>query len=232
MQRRVVITGLGVVAPNGIGKEHFWHACLSGNSSIRRITRFDPSLLSSQIAGEVQDFDPEALGLTYAEVSHVDRGTQFSIAAANLALRDARLLDTLSADERDEMGVYVGSTMACIEEGEKLWVKVTDRGTHAPRVPTDGAELVPPTMFMPHAPAAAIAMHHQLHGPCTVIATGCSAGADAIGEAFWAIQEGRVDRMLAGGTDSAISYSSMNVFCILGALSTRNDDPQRASRPL
>jgi len=84
---------------------------------------------------------------------------------------------------------------------------------------------------MTHAPAAAIAIHHQLHGPCTVISTGCSAGADAIGQAFWAIQEGRTDRMLAGGSDSAIAYAGLACFCVLGALSTRNDDPQRASRP-
>ena len=76
-----------------------------------------------------------------------------------------------------------------------------------------------------------MATHHQLYGPCAVIATGCSAGADAIGQAFWLIQEGRADRMLAGGTDSAITYAVMDVFCVLGAMSTRNEDPERASRP-
>jgi len=84
---------------------------------------------------------------------------------------------------------------------------------------------------MSYAPASAIAAHCQLHGPCTVLSTGCSAGADAIGQAFWAIQEGRADRMLAGGSDSAITGTGMNVFTVMKALSTRNDEPERASRP-
>ncbi|HKV01506.1 MAG TPA: beta-ketoacyl-[acyl-carrier-protein] synthase family protein, partial [Ktedonobacteraceae bacterium] len=87
------------------------------------------------------------------------------------------------------------------------------------------------TLLMSYAPASAIAAHHQLHGPCTVISTGCSAGADAIGQAFWAIQEGRADRMLAGGSDSAINATGINVFSVMKALSTRNDEPERASRP-
>jgi 3-oxoacyl-(acyl-carrier-protein) synthase len=93
------------------------------------------------------------------------------------------------------------------------------------------SHIIPVGLRMTNAPASAVATHHQFHGPCTVIATGCSAGADAIGQAYWAIQEGRADRMLAGGADSAITYAVMSVFCVLGAMSTRNDDPQRASRP-
>jgi len=229
MQRRVVITGLGVVAANGIGKEQFWNACVAGRSGIRRITRFDACPLPSQIAGEIPDFDLEALGLTPTEHLHLDRGAQLGIAAANLALQDAGLLNKPSEIERDAMGVYMGAAMASIEEGEKLWVQATSRGTHPLCYPLDG--FIPPTLLLTHIPAASIATHHQLHGPCMVISTGCSAGADAIGQAFWAIQEGRADYMLAGGTDSAITYLGINVFCILGALSTRNDEPERASRP-
>jgi beta-ketoacyl-acyl-carrier-protein synthase II len=228
MQRRVVITGLGVVAPNGIGKAQFWDACIAGKSGVRRITRFDASMLPSQIAGEVADFTPEAFGITELETRLTDRNTQFALAAANLALADAGLLDQLGEEERDEIGVYMGSAMASSEEGEKLWVKLTERGTHPARYDNS---FIPPTLVMTHAPAAAIATHHSLHGPCTVISTGCSAGADAIGEAFWNIQEGRAERMLAGGSDSAISLTGLDVFCVLGALSTRNDDPERASRP-
>ncbi len=278
MQRRVVITGLGVVASNGIGKEQFWNACIAGHSGIRRITRFDASPLPSQIAGEIPDFDLEALGLTSTEHLHLDRGAQLGIAAANLALQDAGLLfDTCTVGAsakvrqtylsprqgaikahpatprhtrpyghedrmrktlplkagwgslRDAMGVYMGAAMASSEEGEKLWMQATNRGTHPPRYPSDG--FIPPTLLLTHIPAASIATHHQLHGPCMVISTGCSAGADAIGQAFWAIQEGRADYMLAGGTDSAITYAGINVFCVIGAVSTRNDEPERASRP-
>ena len=110
----------------------------------------------------------------------------------------------------------MGSAMACLEAGESAWLNVHNEHT----------------LFMSHASASSIAAHHHFYGPCSVIATGCSAGADAIGQAFWLIQEGRADCMLAGGTDAAISYGTQDIFCIMGALSTAyNDEPQRASRP-
>ncbi|HEU5226696.1 MAG TPA: beta-ketoacyl-[acyl-carrier-protein] synthase family protein [Ktedonobacteraceae bacterium] len=229
--RRVVITGLGVVAPNGIGKEQFWHACLSGRSGINHITRFDSSPLPSQIAGEVANFAPEQFGVTADETLHMDRATQFALAAANLALQDADLDNhALSAEEREHIGVYMGLAMACLEEGEKQWAQSTGNGRYEPDASQN--DTIPATLLMSHASASAIAAHHQLYGPCTVIATGCSAGADAIGQAFWLIQEGRADRMLAGGTDAAICYGVLDVFCVMGALSSNyNNEPERASRP-
>ncbi|HLY29315.1 MAG TPA: beta-ketoacyl-[acyl-carrier-protein] synthase family protein [Aggregatilineales bacterium] len=231
MQRRVVITGLGVVAPNGIGKEDFWNACIAGRSGIRHITRFDASLLPTRIAGEVPNFDPEAFGVIPEEVIHNDRNTQFALAAANLALQDAGLHEALSEVERYQVGVYMGSAMASTAEGERLWAVLTDRGANPQMDGPNGMIPIPVNLLQTHSPAAAIAIHHQLYGPCMVISTGCSAGADAIGEAFWAIQEGQADCMLAGGSDSAISYGGLAVFCILGAMSTRNEEPERASRP-
>jgi beta-ketoacyl-acyl-carrier-protein synthase II len=227
--RRVVITGLGVIAPNGIGKHAFWEACIAGRSGIRPITRFDASLLPTRIAGEVPDFDPEAPDLTREERKHLDRNTQFAIAAANLAWQDAHLPAALSEEVRDQMGVYMGSAMASSDEGESVWEQLTANGSH----PLYEINTVPMsrTLLLNHSPAVAIAAHYQLHGPCMVFSTGCSAGADAIGQAFWAIQEGKADRMLAGGSDSAISYAGLDVFCVIGALSTRNEDPARASRP-
>ncbi len=126
-RRRVVITGLGVVAPNGIGKEDFWDACASGRSGIRRITQFDASPLSTRIAGEVPDFDPQKFGITLEETLDLDRGTQFALAAANLALQDAALPTRLSEAERDRFGVYLGSAMAGGAEGEKLWAYLINR---------------------------------------------------------------------------------------------------------
>ncbi|MFL5655993.1 MAG: beta-ketoacyl-[acyl-carrier-protein] synthase family protein [Ktedonobacteraceae bacterium] len=228
MQRRVVVTGLGVLAANGIGKEDFWQACISGRSGIRRITRFDASALVTQIAGEIQDFDPQTLGLTPEECTNLDRGAQLAVAASNLAWQDAGL-NGLSEEERDCSGVYMGTAISSMENGEKLWVQLRSQGIEPENNQIN--YVIPAGLRMINAPATAVAAHHQLHGPCTVIATGCSAGADAIGQAFWLIQEGRADRMLAGGVDSAITYAVMDVFCVLGAMSTRNDDPQRASRP-
>src|SRR5947209_1619804 len=181
MLRRVVITGLGVLAPNGKGKEEFWNATTAGLSGVRRISRFDASRLPTQIAGEISDFDPEAFGLTPAEYTHLGRGTQLALAAANLALHDARLSNMLSEEERDATGVYMGSAMTSVEEAEHLWVQFTDGGAHSPRL-TNKSEFVSAAPLMTHAPAAAIAVHHSLHGPCTSFTTACSAGADAIGQ--------------------------------------------------
>jgi len=228
-KRRVVITGLGVVAPNGIGKEDFWNACIAGRSGVRRITRFDASPLSTQIAGEIANFNPLTLGIRAEEAFSLDRGAQFALAAANLALEDAAFHSQLSEAERDQFGVYLGSAMAAVEEGEKLWIQLTDRGAHSPDAAM--SDVIPVTMLSSFVPASIVSAYYQLHGPCIVISTGCSAGADAIGEAFWAIQEKRADRMLAGGSDSAISYGGLNVFCVMRALSTSNEEPERASRP-
>lgn len=224
--RRVVITGLGVIAPNGNGQEEFWQACVEGRSGIRQITRFDASFLPVRIAGEVRDFPAEAAGLNAQEVRMLDRGTQFVLAAANLALRDSGLAEQL---DRESCGVAIGTAMGPVEEGERLWRLFTGDGAHAPLYPANGAELS--TLLFSSMPATAIATHHDLHGPSTVVATGCSAGADAIGQAFWYIQEGRTDMMLAGGCDSSINPSSINVFSIMRALSTNNEEPERASRP-
>ena len=138
-------------------------------------------------------------------------------------------VNELSEEERYHTGVAMGSAMASVEGGEELWARYTHNGTHSPRL-TEG-DLVAPTPLMTHASAAAIAKHYQLHGPCMALTTGCSAGADAIGEAFWSIVEGYADRMVAGGSDSAITNVGISVFARINALSTRNQEPERASRP-
>ncbi|HEY0756914.1 MAG TPA: beta-ketoacyl-[acyl-carrier-protein] synthase family protein [Ktedonobacteraceae bacterium] len=226
MHRRVVITGLGIIAPNGNGREEFWQACVDGRSGIRRITRFNADFLPVRIAGEVDAFPAQEFGLSAEEIKLLDRGTQFVLAAANLALRDSGLGDKL---DHENCGVAIGTAMGPVEEGERLWRLFTDDGAHPPSYPAGGAQLF--TLLFSSMPASAIAAHHQLHGPSTVIATGCSAGADAIGQAFWQIQEGRTRYMLAGGCDSSINPSSINVFSIMRALSSKNEEPERASRP-
>jgi beta-ketoacyl-acyl-carrier-protein synthase II len=221
--RRVVITGLGVIAPNGIGKEAHWQACIAAHSGLGPITHFDARRLPARIAGEVSHFKPEQFGLTSAEIQHLDRATHFGLAAASLALQDAGY--ELNEEEREHTGVYMGQAIACLEAGEQTWTRINDYSAET-------SAAIPDSLLMSHASASSIAAHYHLYGPCMVIATGCSAGSDAIGEAFWLIQEGRADRMLAGGTDAAISYAILNSFCIMGALSTGyNDEPRRASRP-
>src|SRR5205085_1476239 len=121
------------------------------------------------------------------EYMDLGRGTQFALAAANLALQDAGLAVTLRQEERETIGVYMGSAMTSVDEAEHLWVQFTDGGAHSPRL-TNKSEWISATPLMTLAPAAAIAVHHHLHGPCTSFTTACSAGADAIGQAFWTIQ--------------------------------------------
>jgi len=229
-QRRVVITGLGVLAPNGCGKESFWQACIQGRSGVRPITHFDARDMETRIAGNVPNFSPKAFGLTPIESSLLGRSVQFGIAAANLALEDAGLSSAqLSDAERERVGVYMGVAMAGIREGEQVWVQLTDGGTHPPRTPPEGIN--PTEVMLSYMPSAVIATHHRLQGPCLTIATGCSAGGDAIGQAFWMIQEGRAERMLAGGTDSPLTQNGFGVFSVMHALSTHNEEPERASRP-
>lgn len=229
-QRRVVITGLGVLAPNGCGKETFWQACLQGRSGIGPITRFDANNLQTRITGEVSDFSPEAFGLTPTECTFLGRSTQFAVAAANLALEDARISSTDWPDSvRERVGVYIGVAMSGIEEGEQIWEQLTEHGTHFPRTPPEG--IMPTAVMLSYMPAEVVAAHHHLQGPCLTIATGCSAGGDAIGQAFWQIQEGRAERMLAGGTDSTLTPVGFGVFNVMHALSTHNEEPERASRP-
>ncbi len=231
--KRVVITGLGVVAPTGIGKEAFWAACIAGRSGIRTITRFDASQLPTRIAGEVPDFDPSLLSLTSGEVQLLDRGTQFALAAAHLAIEDSGLLPTLQETQRERTGVFMGAAMSPGDEGEKMWIHFTGKGAHPPRLDNDAIDNAQSsaTLLLSFAPANVIATRFSLHGPCAVFATGCSAGSDAIGQAYWAISQGQADTMLAGGSDSAINASGINVFSVMKALSTRNDAPEQASRP-
>ncbi|BCL81196.1 beta-ketoacyl-[acyl-carrier-protein] synthase II [Ktedonobacteria bacterium brp13] len=249
--RRVVITGLGIVAPNGIGKDPFWQACLAGRSGLRHITRFDASPLTSQIAGEVTHFDPERYDLTRDEVTQLDRASQLALAAAHLAQSDAANGDpsnatsfslSLTDEQRERSGVIIGQALSCLEAGERQWATLTmpedagnepqDQQDYQSYTEIQERYLLPEAQLFSHAAASSIAAHYQFYGPCSTVATGCSAGADAIGQAFWQIQTGRADRMLAGGADSSISYGVMDAFCVMGALSSQyNAEPTRASRP-
>ncbi|HET8844666.1 MAG TPA: beta-ketoacyl-[acyl-carrier-protein] synthase family protein, partial [Ktedonobacteraceae bacterium] len=229
-RRRVAITGLGILAPNGCGKDAFWEACLQGRSGIQAITRFDTSMLATRIAGEITDFSPATFGLTDHESLTLDRSTQFAIAAANLALEDAGIASiSLQEQERENMGVYLGTAIASLEKGEDIWLYLSQQSISGMKEPLPKKELT--TFMLSYVPAAAIAVHHHLLGPCLTLSTGCSSGADALGQAFWFIQEGRADRMLAGGCDAALLPIGLSVFNVIHALSTNNDEPTRASRP-
>lgn len=218
---RVVITGLGVVSPLGNNVEPFWSNLSSGKSGISQIDSFDASGFKTKIAGTVKDFEPAAL-FGVKEARRMDRFSQFALAAADQALKDSGI--DLETADRERFGVYVGSGTGGIESLLAQKDVLNNRGPD--RVsPT----LVP--MMIANIAAAMISIKYGAQGATLAPVTACSIGNTAIGEAFFNIQAGRSDFILAGGTEAAINGISLASFGNATALSTRNDDPQAASRP-
>jgi 3-oxoacyl-[acyl-carrier-protein] synthase II len=218
--RRVVITGMGVVSPVGIGLDAFWSALVRGESGVGRITRFDPAGFASRIAAEVRGFDPLAY-IPRRDVVRTDPFIHFALAAAREAVANAKLdIDA----QPTRVGVSVGSSMG----GIGLFVAAGDT------LREEGPGLVSPYAmpgYLPHMAAGWLSMRTGARGPIGCPATACAAGAQAIGDALRAIQRGEADAMLAGGTDALIQPVVVACFSALRALSVRNDDPTGASRP-
>jgi minimal PKS ketosynthase (KS/KS alpha) len=224
--RRVVVTGIGVVAPGGPTREAFWELITAGRTATRRITFFDPSGFKSQIAAEC-DFDPGAAGLGADEVARMDRYVQFAVAAAVEAVADSGLG---AAHDLERMGVTLGSAVGGTTMLEDGYVAVSDGGREWLVDP----ELVPPAAYqalVPSTLASEVALRFGAHGPAVVVSTGCTSGIDAIGYGHQLLQDGEADVVLAGASESGISPISMACFDPIGATSCHNDEPGRASRP-
>ena len=218
--RRVAVTGLGVVSPVGVGAHAFWSALIEGKSGVGPITKFDPSRFASRIAGEVRDFDPTAF-LSRRDVVRTDSFIHFVLAATQEAVEDAKL--QIGA-EPDRVGVAIGSAI-----GGMPLLESTLR-----TLELEGPAVVSPYAmpgFLPNMAAGWVSMRTGARGPIATPATACAAGSQAIGDAFRMIQWGAADVMIAGGTEALITPLVVSCFCALRALSTHNDDPQRASRP-
>ena len=220
MNRRVVITGLGVVAPNGVGKRAFWDALKQGHSGIRRITRFDPSLFPTQFAGEV-DFDP-ARFISHKQLKRMDRTSHLAVSAAKMAVQDAAL--KIREEDPDRIGVMIGTAMA--GHGMILEQHNAFRDKGPMKISTFTA-----IASFPDAPSSQISIELRLNGPSFSIATACSSASDAIGYAFNAIRNKELDIIIMGGADTPIFPPILSAFCVLRALSKRNDAPEKASRP-
>ena len=222
MKNRVVITGLGAVTPLGLGWQNFWQALIDGRNGIDKITRFDPTEYTAQIAGEVQDFDPVRF-VDKKEVKRMDRYTQFALAATRLALEDSKL--DLATVDTTRAGVYVGSGIGGMETLHNQYEKLFAKG------PSRISPFFIPMMIANMA-AGNVAIALKLHGPCECIVTACASGTNAIGNAFRVIQHGEADFMFAGGSEAAISPAGVAGFAAMKALCTdHNDDPAHASRP-
>jgi 3-oxoacyl-[acyl-carrier-protein] synthase II len=219
--RRVVITGLGLVTPVGIGVEKSWEGLCTGTSGIARITRFDISSFQTQIAGEVDDFHPEDY-IDIKTIKKMDRFIHFGMAASMMAVEDAQL--TIDQTNAERVGVFVGSGMGGLPDIERYHAIFLDRGPR--RI---SPFFIPMTII--NLAAGQISIKFGAKGPNASPATACATGSHAIGDAFKVIQRGSADVMIAGGTESVITPMGIGGFNAMKALSTRNAEPEKASRP-
>ncbi|MBC8016737.1 MAG: beta-ketoacyl-ACP synthase II [Sporomusaceae bacterium] len=221
MKKRVVITGLGAVTPIGIGKEEFWQGLLAGKSGVTKITRFDASQYSTQIAGEVKNFDPSQY-IDKKEAKRMDRYTQFAVAASKMAFEDSGI--NLETEDRERIGTMIGTGIGGMDTLDEQFKNLFDKG------PGRVSPFFVP-MMIGNMAAGQTSITFGLQGPCSCVVTACATGTNAIGDAFKVIQRGDADVMVAGGTEAAISPIAMAGFCSMKAMSTRNDEPEKASRP-
>jgi 3-oxoacyl-[acyl-carrier-protein] synthase II len=220
VNRRVVITGIGAITPIGSGSEGLWQGVQRGVSAVRRLTRFDPTPFPSRIAAEVEHFDPRDF-MDARRARRLDRFSQFGLAAALLAVEDARL--PLNGN-RDGVGVYLGSALGGVAYAEEQHTAYLTAGVRA----------VSPMLALAvfgGAGSCNVAIELGLTGPNVANANSCASGAIGIGEAFRAIRLGLADVILAGGVETPLAPLTFGSFAIIKAMSTANDDPARASRP-
>ncbi|WP_418790092.1 beta-ketoacyl-ACP synthase II [Phosphitispora sp. TUW77] len=221
MDKRVVVTGIGMVTSIGTGKDKFWDSLINGRSGIVPISRFDASELPSRIAGEITDFDPLNY-LDKKEARRMDRCTHFAIAATEIALDDAGIQPGKLEGER--VGIMLGSGVGGIETVENQARVLIEKG------PGRISPFFVPMMIVNIA-GAQVAIRYGFKGPNMTSVSACASSSNSIGEAFRLIQRGEVDAMVTGGTEAPIIPLSMAGFCSMKALSTRNDVPEKASRP-
>ncbi len=219
---KVVITGLGAVSPIGIGKEKFWELLIQGKSGIGKITYFDTTEYPTKIAAEVKNFDYDDY-LTTKEANRMNKSTKYSIVATRLALEDAKL-DVSKEDNPYAVGVILGlgvGGLETIEEQHKILLEKGPRRVSPFFVP----------MMISNIAAGEIAIKIGAKGPNEIITTACASSTHAIGTAFKLLQQGDAQIIISGGTEAAITPMSLAGFCSMKALSTQNDQPEKASKP-
>ena len=224
-KRRVVVTGLGTVSPIGHTIDKFWNSLLEGKSGVKRLTRFDPSYYTCKIGAEITDFDPSPY-LSPKELRRMDRFVQFAVVSAKKAVIDSKL--DLEKVDRDRFGVLVGSGIGGLHTVEAEHRQYLALG------PEKGPDRISPfliPMLIINMASGQISITLGLKGPNSAVGTACATGNHAIGDAFRVIQRDEADLMICGGSEAAITVMGFGGFCALKALSLRNDEPERASRP-
>ncbi|WP_181807267.1 beta-ketoacyl-[acyl-carrier-protein] synthase family protein [Streptomyces shenzhenensis] len=225
--RRVAITGLGVVAPGGVGVKAYWNLLTEGRTATRTISFYDPSPFRSQVAAEV-DFDPAAAGLSQQETRRLDRAAQFAVVSTREAMADSGL--DFSAFDPGRVGTSVGSAVGCTTSLEREYAVVSDGGR---KWNVDHEYAVPELYrhFVPSSIAAEVGRAAGAEGPAAVVSTGCTSGLDSLGHAVELIREGSADIMVAGATEAPISPITSACFDAILATTPRNDTPESACRP-
>lgn len=221
MKRRVVITGVGVVSPLGNDATTFWNSLLEGKSGISPITSFDASDYPTQIAGEVKDFNPEDY-MDKKDIRRTDRFVQFGLAAAKMAVEDAKL--EITAENAERVGVYIGSGIGGLSTWEEQHQVLLEKGPR--RV---SPFFIP--MLIANMASGAVSIQYGAKGPTSSAITACATGTNAIGDALRLIQYDQADVMITGGAEATIRPMAFAGFCSAKAMSTRNDEPTKASRP-
>ena len=224
-KRRVVVTGLGVISPVGLTIEDFWKSLLEGKSGIKRLTTFDATHFTCKIGAEVKNFDPAAY-LSAKEVRRMDRFVQFAVASAKMAIADSKL--NLDTEDKTKIGVLIGSGIGGLHTVENEHEQYLKLG------PEKGPGRISPfliPMLIVNMATGQVSITFGLKGPNSAVATACATGNHAIGDALRIIQRGEADVMVCGGSEAAITRMGFGGFCALKALSTRNDEPEKACRP-
>ncbi|MGA2937934.1 MAG: beta-ketoacyl-ACP synthase II [Syntrophobacteraceae bacterium] len=220
-RRRVVVTGMGLVSPVGIGIEENWSNLISGKSGIGPITRFDSSAFSTHIAGEVKNFHPEEF-INKKELRKMDPFLQFALVAAHYAMEDAKL--KIEPEISSRVGVVMGCGLGgllTIEESHKLILEAGPKKVSPFFIP----------MIISNMAPGLISIYHGAKGPNLSLQTACAAGTHAVGQAYHLIRDGSAEAMITGGVESTVTTLAVAGFNAMRALSTRNDDPEHASRP-
>lgn len=218
-KRRVVITGIGVVAPNGIGKNAFWNSLINGKSGIKKISLFDASSFPSRIAGEVKNFGFDDFPKNKGS-GRKGRFTYFAIDAAKMAVEDAGNLEF----KKERVDIHLGTATGGMDIFEREHINLREKGVH--KMSPFGS-----AAYFPNSPATEISIELGCKGEVTTVSTACTAGLDAIGLGFKNIREGEVEIVIVGGTDAPITPLTVGSFCAARIVSLQNNYPEQASRP-
>lgn len=221
MKNRVVVTGLGAISPLGLDVASTWESVVAGKSGVGPITRFDASQHETKFAAEVKGFDPEA-ALGRKDARRMDRFVQFAVVTTEQALKDSKL--EINDTNRDRIGALIGTGIGAVATFANEADTLREKGPR--RV---SPFLIP--MILPDTAPGQVAIHFGVRGPNLAVTSACATGTNAIGEAVQMIRRGAADVMIAGGTEAALTSLILAGFNVMTALSTRNDDPTRASRP-